>query len=216
MAAVEDFAKLRATHTRGAFLAQLGGGGVLVRLDERGGKDDPTPWAFLATPKMAPPRGDPRFDPSWSEKVMYSPDQHAPVEFDDFGESDNAFVSASDVTQNMPPPAYIPDARGAASVRVVPATLGSGRIVTLGRAEKNDLCVDERSISRVHAEFQANNEVFLLRDKASSQGSRVNGKRLSPGHTQPLSSGDILEFGDVKFLFLSAESFWERVDIFMD
>ena len=188
----------------------------MVRLDERGGKDDPTPWAFLATPQISQTRGDPRFDSSWSEKVMFSAEEHAPVEFDDFGESDNAFISASEATQNLPPPAFVPDARGAATVSVVPAILGSGRVVTLGRAANNDVCVDERSISRLHAEFRANKNGFVLSDKASSQGSRINGKRLSPGHSQELRSGDILEFGDVKFLFLSAESFWERVDVFMD
>lgn len=216
MAAIEDYARLRATHSRGAFLAELGGGGVLVRLDERGGKEDPTPWAFLATSTAVQTRGDPRFDPSWSEKVMFSPEQHAPMEFDDFGESDSAFASSSEATQNLPPPASVPDARGAASVSVLPVTLGSGRVVTLGRSVKSDVCVDERSISRVHAEFQAGKSAFALKDKASSQGSRINGKRLSPGHTQELRSGDVIEFGDVKFLYLSADAFWERVDVFMD
>lgn len=216
MPVVEYFAKIRATHSRGSFLAQLGGGGVLIRLDERGGKEDPTPWAFLATPKTTFVRGDPRFDPSWSEKIVWMPEKNAPAEFDDFGESDDAFTDSNETTQSLPPPPCVPDARGAASVSVLPAVVGSGRRVTLGRAATNDVCIAERSISRMHAEFRAEKDTFAITDKASSQGSRVNGQRLSPGRSQRLNSGDILELGDVKFVFLSAESFWERVDVFMD
>src|SRR3954463_5035642 len=46
MGPVEQFAKLRAALDKDAFLSALGGAAAFVRLDERGGDDEPAPWAF--------------------------------------------------------------------------------------------------------------------------------------------------------------------------
>jgi len=65
MPRVEDLAEKRATAgSKDSFLEDLGVAAVLIRLDERGGKDEPADWAFHGIPKSVsfPPRDDDELD----------------------------------------------------------------------------------------------------------------------------------------------------------
>lgn len=213
MRTVQHFAALCATSTKDAFLAALGGGAVFVRLDERGGRLDPAPWAF-ATHTSAPraagsgPRRDDEVD---AEALRLA------LEGETRGGADGVFSTPDDeeTATSLAPLPVIPPARGAASVLVVPAAKGSGRVLSLGRARESDVVVPEMSVSRKHATLTAKGDGFVLTDAGASNGTRVNG-RPAPSGGYLLSSGDIVAFGDVECVFLEAEAFWDRVPTFMD
>ncbi len=72
-------------------------------------------------------------------------------------------------------------------------------IIDLGRVGSNALAIDHASISRHHARISCNNQVVVLEDNGSSNGTWVNEKRLSA--PQELRHGDIIRLGKVQFLF---------------
>ena len=51
--------------------------------------------------------------------------------------------------------------------------------LTIGRASDNDLVVAHPSVSAHHAELHFDGEQFLLRDLSSSNGTFVNGERIT-------------------------------------
>ncbi|HSE42940.1 MAG TPA: ATP-binding protein [Acidobacteriota bacterium] len=69
---------------------------------------------------------------------------------------------------------------------------------TLGRAKENDIVILDASLSRVHARIDVNNEGVVLNDLQSSNGTFVNGERIS---TYILKHGDAIKCGDVVFQF---------------
>jgi hypothetical protein len=50
-------------------------------------------------------------------------------------------------------------------------------------------------ISRRHAAIEKKGKVFFVTDLGSTNGTKVNGKKLAPREKQALKNGDILEFG---------------------
>ena len=71
---------------------------------------------------------------------------------------------------------------------------------TIGRGSENSLCLPDQSISRYHAEVIRLGSDFLLRDLGSTNGSFVNGDRVTE---QLLNDGDTIRFGNagIKLLF---------------
>ena len=69
----------------------------------------------------------------------------------------------------------------------------SGR-TSVGRAADNDLVVTHPSVSAHHAELRFDSEQFLLRDLSSSNGTFVNGERVT---SATLNAGDIVHLGPV-------------------
>jgi tetratricopeptide (TPR) repeat protein len=63
---------------------------------------------------------------------------------------------------------------------------------TIGRGAENSLCVPSTVVSRSHAELIRVGNSFLLRDLGSTNGSFVNGARVTE---QMLNDGDMLRFG---------------------
>jgi pSer/pThr/pTyr-binding forkhead associated (FHA) protein len=70
----------------------------------------------------------------------------------------------------------------------------------LGRAEDLDMWVNHRSISREHAEFQVDGDVYRILDLGSANGLRVNGQDKK---SHDLTSGDVVEIGQVKLRFVA-------------
>jgi hypothetical protein len=68
------------------------------------------------------------------------------------------------------------------------------RAVVLGRSRECDVVLDDRSVSRRHAELVRHGDAFLLRDLDSTNGSAVNGKRIRESAVQP---GDDITLGTV-------------------
>ncbi|MFN8587426.1 MAG: FHA domain-containing protein [Candidatus Eisenbacteria bacterium] len=71
-----------------------------------------------------------------------------------------------------------------------------GARVTVGREDGNGLVIDDGSISRVHARFDADGDSLTLTDLKSANGTWVNDERVL---SRPVSAGDRVRFGDLEY-----------------
>ena len=69
---------------------------------------------------------------------------------------------------------------------------------TLGRAKENDIVILDGSLSRMHARIDVNGERIVLSDLQSSNGTYVNGDRITEC---VLKHGDAVKCGDAEFQF---------------
>jgi hypothetical protein len=185
---VETYAQYRAALPKAEFLQALDGVGAFVRLDERGGDDEPAPWAFHGSGLPLP------VDiPSSEEDVFLdrTRDTVLPVSVDE--------STATGPTMQL----SIPPARGRATLIVIPKK----REVLMGREKRNDICVPERSVSKMHAKLLVEEARFTVYDLGSHNGMSVNGQKVK--QQARLTSGDIVELGDVSLLFLDASELWD-------
>lgn len=82
-------------------------------------------------------------------------------------------------------------------------TLPSQGYVKMGRAEDNDLVLSDNSVSRHHVVVSAKNESVLIRDEGSSNGTLLEGQKLTPKQDRPLSHLDELRLGIYELRFLT-------------
>lgn len=208
---VEHWAAERALLGRDEFVAALPGDAVLVRLDERGGREDPAPWAFglpgRAQSLFFGPRDDEKVDAGDMRDALAAETRDGPSSLLSDAEEETA-------TAFKPAPVR-PAAGGAASVVTIGERVGSGAKLIVGRDAEAGLPLLEMSVSRAHAEIEARADGFAVRDLGSSNGTQVNG-RPAPAGGYLLSPGDIVAFGDVECLFLDVGAFFDRVDSLMD
>jgi hypothetical protein len=189
---VDTFAQSRAALDKTAFLAALGGVAAFVRLDERGGDDEPAPWAFHNS-GLSLPIDIPSTDEDVFVDASAEPSSPKPRGSDDSTLTGPTFQLS------------IPAARGRATMFIVP----KAREVMLGRSSSCDIAVRERSVSKQHALLVIDGARFTIVDLGSHNGISVNGKRTVAKGKTPLSSGDVLELGDVSLLFLDAADLWD-------
>jgi pSer/pThr/pTyr-binding forkhead associated (FHA) protein len=71
--------------------------------------------------------------------------------------------------------------------------------VNIGRAEFNDVVIADPSVSTSHAKLQRRDDVWVLSDLGSTNGTFVEGERLS-GEVA-LGPGTTVKFGEVAVLF---------------
>ena len=81
------------------------------------------------------------------------------------------------------------------------AAVSTSNAVRLGRAADNDLVIAHPSISAHHAELHFDGEQFLFRDLSSSNGTFVNGERVTSVF---LNEGDVVHLGPVALKFQDA------------
>jgi pSer/pThr/pTyr-binding forkhead associated (FHA) protein len=72
-------------------------------------------------------------------------------------------------------------------------------VVNIGRADYNDIVLPEESVSTQHAKLQRRDGVWVLQDLGSTNGTFVDGEKLS-GET-PVAPGSSIRFGDVSVVF---------------
>lgn len=83
--------------------------------------------------------------------------------------------------------------------------------MTLGRAANNDLVIDHHAVSKCHLIFREKNGVLTVSDTGSTNGTRLDGRPLTPREPTQVGDGDSLEVGQVATLeLLSSWSFHER------
>ena len=90
--------------------------------------------------------------------------------------------------------------RGTARLRIDGRSelLGSGG-ATLGRSREADIVIDDPNVSRKHAEVRPSGGSWIVRDLGSTNGVKVNGRRIdSP---QSLKRGDEIELGTARATF---------------
>jgi chromosome segregation ATPase len=79
-----------------------------------------------------------------------------------------------------------------------PKMLPIGRRTTVGRAPDNDLCINDRAVSRHHAVMFVSSNGSFVEDQGSVNGVMVNGRRVR--HAR-LAAGDLVTFGLKRFRF---------------
>lgn len=72
-------------------------------------------------------------------------------------------------------------------------------VVNIGRADYNDLVFGEESVSASHAKLQRREDVWVVTDLDSTNGTFVDGERVRG--EAPLMAGSTVRFGDVSMLF---------------
>ena len=72
--------------------------------------------------------------------------------------------------------------------------------MTLGRLPENDIHIDHGSVSGHHAVMTLDGEDFLVQDLNSTNGTRVNGAKISQ---HKLTRGDLLQVGNIQLSYES-------------
>lgn len=140
-------------------------------------------FRFYAEPAPLPPRPSP---PAGAAHKLYETAHGIP-----------AMVPAFPSRPTAPPPL--------ATVLVRSGSLRGQRlpirtpVVNIGRAEYNDLVFGDESVSAAHAKLQRREEVWVLADLDSTNGTYVDGDQVR-GEV-PLMAGSTVRFGDVTVLF---------------
>ena len=74
-------------------------------------------------------------------------------------------------------------------------------LVTIGRAEDNDVQLDDEMVSKNHCRIITQGDNYLIEDLASSNGTIVNGRQVN---THMLQDGDKLYLGQTTLMFRKA------------
>jgi hypothetical protein len=72
-------------------------------------------------------------------------------------------------------------------------------VIRIGRGESMDVVIDTVSVSRRQAEIREENGAWTVRDLGSSNGTFLNGQRVTAD--QPLRPGDEISFGKFSLFF---------------
>jgi hypothetical protein len=115
------------------------------------------------------------------------------------GEEGHTMVYSS--SERIAAPLREPDPRrGSARLRIGGRAelLGSSGAV-LGRSREADIVLDDANVSRKHAEVRPSGGSWTVRDLGSTNGVKVNGRRIEGA--QSLKPGDIIELGTSQATF---------------
>jgi pSer/pThr/pTyr-binding forkhead associated (FHA) protein len=83
--------------------------------------------------------------------------------------------------------------------------------VTLGRGAGADVRLPHVTVSDQHAFIRLESEGYVVLDSDSTNGTRVNGERLTPGRKKRLHDGDLIDVGVYTVVFEGARSSAETV-----
>jgi hypothetical protein len=78
-----------------------------------------------------------------------------------------------------------------------------GAAAAIGRAEGNDVRIDDASVARSHARVTYESGAFRIQDLNSANGVLVNGEQIA---RTELKSGDTIALGDVRLTFLAGDA----------
>jgi hypothetical protein len=74
-----------------------------------------------------------------------------------------------------------------------------GKRLNVGRASDNELMLNDTSVSKIHAALLMTSEgTILVADTGSTNGTFINGRRISYGESRLIEDGDVVGFGDVE------------------
>jgi putative peptide zinc metalloprotease protein len=80
--------------------------------------------------------------------------------------------------------------------------------ITIGRAEDNDVCLDDQSVSRHHARILVEDGRASISDAGSTYGTFLDGERIEG--EQPLRAGSRIRVGDTQFRVDRHRKQWEE------
>lgn len=92
-------------------------------------------------------------------------------------------------------------------VREVPLSMKpGGKRLSVGRVSDNELALNDSSVSKIHAAITMNRQgTLLVADTGSTNGTFINGRRISYGEARQIEEGDVVGFGDVEVRFRKSE-----------
>jgi pSer/pThr/pTyr-binding forkhead associated (FHA) protein len=163
---------------------------LLARADViRIGNDEFRFYADAASPAPAPPR--PSTPPPGAASRLSDTMHGVPV----------ATATAEERASTPPSPTAAPLASflfrsGELKGRRLPIKVP---VANIGRGDYNDVVIADPSVSTMHAKLQRRDAVWILTDLGSTNGTFVEGERLTG--EAPLGPGTTLKFGDVSALF---------------
>ena len=163
---------------------------LLARADViRIGNDEFRFYADAASPASEPPR--PSTPPPGATSRLSDTMHGVPV----------ASATAEQRTSTPPSPTAAPLASflfrsGELKGRRLPIKVP---VANIGRGDYNDVVIADPSVSTMHAKLQRRDAVWILTDLGSTNGTFVEGERLTG--EAPLGPGTTLKFGDVSALF---------------
>jgi pSer/pThr/pTyr-binding forkhead associated (FHA) protein len=74
--------------------------------------------------------------------------------------------------------------------------------ISVGRVKENDLSINDKSISKVHASLVLNsNKQLLVADTGSTNGTFIKGERIAYGKAFSVENGATIKFGNIEVLF---------------
>ena len=83
-------------------------------------------------------------------------------------------------------------------------------VFRLGRSKENDIVINDRAASRMHAEVCKTAEGYILRDAGSNNGTFVNENRID---THLLQHSDVVRIGNIEIAFIDEPS---NISVFPD
>ncbi len=85
--------------------------------------------------------------------------------------------------------------------------------INIGRSQRNDIVIPQPAVSGFHAIIEFRNIAFYLEDQRSTNGTQLNGNRVTPHEPVRLKSGDRITFAkyDFKFIMLDQIPFGDTV-----
>ncbi len=95
------------------------------------------------------------------------------------------------ISRKLPPAIHVRPPSGASF-----DVLLKGVRLTIGRSSRNDLCLNDPFVSRLHAEIRRDGADFVLYDSGSANGTYHNGQRIES--SAPLQFGDIIRIGETE------------------
>ncbi len=72
-------------------------------------------------------------------------------------------------------------------------------VINIGRHSDNDLVLNDKYVSRHHAQLRAINQQFVIFDLGSSAGILLNGRAIRQATLQP---GDVIRLGEVNLIYI--------------
>ena len=73
-------------------------------------------------------------------------------------------------------------------------------MVTIGRTADRGVVIDDKRVSRNHAEVMRGRNGWSITDRGSSNGTSLNGRLLTPNAPAPISPGDTIGVGPVELV----------------
>jgi DNA-binding NtrC family response regulator len=75
--------------------------------------------------------------------------------------------------------------------------------VTLGRGDEADICIQDGSVSRLHAKISFGARTSV-QDLGSANGTRIKGRRIEQGQAEPVHLGDAIQLGSTTVILQPA------------
>ncbi len=115
----------------------------------------------------------------------------AHISDNDLGETVELNTSSGENSANIPSNAFL-IVNGA---KIFPL---DQTVINIGRRADNDLVIDDRRVSRVHAQLRAIRGKYVISDLGSTDGTRVNGQRVTQRMLHPR---DVISLAGVPLVY---------------